>query len=910
MKKMKKTLWSVLLIGSLVFGIGFPAAAFGFTDTDGTKYETAANVLSALGFASGYEDGVFDVGAPMTRAELAAALARLANLTEIDSGQMFFYDVPQTHWARNAIHNTAAHGIMAGEGKYFRPDDNVSLAEVSRGVVTLLGYKRAAGETAYDAVAAQLGIYKNVTVGDYVTRGDILTVLYNALSVDLSVLSGIIGGNAESKVARGKNLLGENFSIYKARGQVTAAGGLDLLRAASANRGYVRIDDTLYRLGGGVTLDASALARGVEFYYRADAEGEEPELLYCVFDRNDEIVEIAADEINSADSGISRISYYSETGRETTREIASGARFIVNGRLIHDADKNDDLFHIDSGAVRLVFPKNDLHPLVWIESYQYYLISGVGTTSVNVKGGGSIDLDPEKEGFEVAIYGRSGEAGSIGDIIKNSAVAVADVTAEDGVTYRSVYLLKTIAGTVTEFGSDGITIGDTRYEILNSLSVSGLKLGFSYTFVISAEGKIALYDSGEEAAIFYGYLVALGLDERGVDHTVEFLILNANNEKKLYRAADTLYVNNVKMKSADFSLSVSNPLLLNFYTTEYDPGTPVFYRRVIAYAANDEGRIERLYTADADPDVLKLDVPPVRRRCKTGAIFNFEGQLTSRATGVIFAAPPVSLIAQGGSFVQRNAEQYLDWLRETQDDPEVWPEAYFTNDAFYTVEGYNTNDLFEAEVILITESTDQPVYNENNTYTCVFDKRGEVVTEEGETAYAITYWQQGTKYTRQIAVRDSKSSYEGICKEALGLRRGDCFKVELTTDGTKIKNLAKEFTQADRMSPMANYNNGRTMLYGQIQAVGINSVVIKPYENTPATGYLSSTAPATLFTNARRVSTYVYLGDHREIQHVPNCLAEARVGDWVLYQARSEAARVMVIFRDDSRLPTGAPILP
>jgi hypothetical protein len=79
--------------------------------------------------------------------------------------------------------------------------------------------------------------------------------------------------------------------------------------------------------------------------------------------------------------------------------------------------------------------------------------------------------------------------------------------------------------------------------------------------------------------------------------------------------------------------------------------------------------------------------------------------------------------------------------------------------------------------------------------------------------------------------------------------------------------------------------------------------VIRRFVNNPDAGYLGTSA--FVFKNAGRVNTYLYEGDDVPIQHITNCLADARVGDWVMYQSRYGAARTMVIYRDNTKLPNG-----
>ena len=259
--------------------------------------------------------------------------------------------------------------------------------------------------------------------------------------------------------------------------------------------------------------------------------------------------------------------------------------------------------------------------------------------------------------------------------------------------------------------------------------------------------------------------------------------------------------------------------------------------------------------------------------------------LTVSDTGVIFAVPED----------KDNADDNAYDVLEIQ---------FFINDNLYMVEGYNVNELFEADVLVVTiADADSAYYNEGNTHFCVFDKKTKVLLDDGTESYAITYWQQGAQCTQEPGQQRRKAYiYGNSAGGGSKLARGDCFKVELTGDSTQIKNISIEFQQANRTESANAYNGERIMFYGQIQAVGVNSLVIRKFSPI-GDNYLGSVAY--LFKNAGRVYTYLYTGEDRPVQKVENSLADARVGDWVLYQTRYGACRSMIIYRDDDRLPTG-----
>lgn len=873
---------------TLLCAAGFPAGAAGFTDTTGTKYETAANVLSALGFVSGQGEGTFNVNSPMTRAEFASVLARMSGSwgLNIESNMTYFYDVRTDHWAKNAVNSVASQGLMEGENGYFRPDDAITTEDAAKAMVRFLGYEYLALNQSYTVAAVQIGLLRSVSAESQITRGELLIMLYNALDVDLLAVTkveknadGVLTTRRES--VRNETVLTEYFDIYKGRGKVTAAGNLDMVSYINDEKDIVRIDNKEYELADGLAADSSALGCIVDFYYRAEKADDVPVLMYYSVHRENEIIEVSAEDV-AVGSTITSFTYFDEDGRRQTRQLSAGARFIVNGYFIPDSAKKDSLFDLTAGSVRIVIPSDDSSELVWITSYQYHLVSAAGTNGLYLKDGGYIDLDDTSGDIEAFCYMANGTRTTLDKVVSNSAVALAEVESADGKTYRSVYILKSITGKVGEIGGDAgrekITLDGTQYEATSDIMNWGLRLGHSYKFYIGMEGEICLFQDAASSSLRYGYLINAGTGG-GLNTALQMKILNEGGTVSLLEVASTFYINDIAVKEG----GVNNSAAYNQYI--YNAAQGKATQQVVRYMLNDQEEITRIYTAiDDENAVLSVDAPRANRRCKGGAIFNFYGELSIKRDGVIFVVPT------NGS--------------ADDSDYTVWTFSNFLNDTAYDVEGYNVDELLDADVLLVRiADTDIATFTASG-YTCVFDKKSRVVLEDGTETWAITYWQQSLKFTKTILPRDGKKTYQKTIEAAENLKRGDCFKLELTKDNSQIKNMEISFTNASRNAMTSTYNAAWMMYYGQMKAIGPLSFVATAYAESPENNYLSNISWS--FKNASRVSTYLYTGDDEEIQYCPNGLADVKVGDWIVYQAYCGSGRSMVIYRDDDRLPSGA----
>ncbi|HWI64816.1 MAG TPA: tandem-95 repeat protein [Symbiobacteriaceae bacterium] len=147
-------------------------------------------------FVGGFPDGEFKPDRPLTRAEAAAVLERLAGTAGTVSLARF-KDLPDTHWAAKPVAAVAALGLMRGDPDgNFRPDDQLTRAEIAviigrlKNLPGLPGtaFADTRGHWAEQAIAAlqAAGIMQGLPDGTFqperaVTRAEFVTVVNRAL---------------------------------------------------------------------------------------------------------------------------------------------------------------------------------------------------------------------------------------------------------------------------------------------------------------------------------------------------------------------------------------------------------------------------------------------------------------------------------------------------------------------------------------------------------------------------------------------------------------------------------------------------------------------------------------------------------------------------------------------------------
>lgn len=92
-------------------------------------YSDRIGYIESLGIINGYPDSTFRPNAPITRAEFATIASNFDNLKE--TGDVYFSDLPDSHWAKNFVEMAYNRGWISGypDGT-IKPDRYITRAEV------------------------------------------------------------------------------------------------------------------------------------------------------------------------------------------------------------------------------------------------------------------------------------------------------------------------------------------------------------------------------------------------------------------------------------------------------------------------------------------------------------------------------------------------------------------------------------------------------------------------------------------------------------------------------------------------------------------------------------------------------------------------------------------------------------
>ncbi|MEJ1933749.1 family 10 glycosylhydrolase [Nostoc sp. NIES-2111] len=178
-----------------------------FSDTQNHWASLFIEALSKRRILNGYADGTFRPNNPVNRAEFAAIIAAVFNLS-VKRQYINFTDIPANFWAVGAIKKAYETGFLSGfPDKTFRPGNQISRGDVLVSLVNGLEmsskiqpdlldrlpqiYQDAASIPGYGrnqiAIATSAGLVasfpntKLLNFGNAATRGDVAAIIYQAL---------------------------------------------------------------------------------------------------------------------------------------------------------------------------------------------------------------------------------------------------------------------------------------------------------------------------------------------------------------------------------------------------------------------------------------------------------------------------------------------------------------------------------------------------------------------------------------------------------------------------------------------------------------------------------------------------------------------------------------------------------
>ena len=560
-KVMSLIIASVMMLQVAAFAAPAPA------DVEGTYYENAAKLLSALEIMIG-DGSSFNGDNNITRAEFTKIMVVAAGHANIVSGYKptgVFTDVATSEWYAPYVEFGKDMGAINGMGDgTFAPNANVTGEQAVKMMVSTIGYGlRASEEGGYPAgyitVAQDIGALKGISNIDMtapMTRGQAAVLCANILDID--VMKRVSGGDVENWESKaGVTLLSEKFSTYKLEGIVSANSATSIWEASGLKAGEVEITakGEKYELLVGETDIDTQIAKTVTAYYTYDEETEDSTVIcYSINKKNNDIVEVDLADIEVDASTNRVIQYWANEDDNETEEIDVEAMpaILYNGAttvstddlktMLEDAqDKPGKVVFMDTdstkGAETVMLTVYETFVIEYLDADDYTILDEIS--------GASVEINVEKKDVTATFVDVNGKELSFDSLQEGDVLSIA--ASNTGTSKKIFHVIvsdKKAEGVVDTFGTDanGKTIvcldngeeyqfGDAFEAWAAANGGHGIRLAQGVELYLDAFGRIAKYEKAStgEADGEYGFILDY-VQSQSTTGSIEMKLFTADGE--------------------------------------------------------------------------------------------------------------------------------------------------------------------------------------------------------------------------------------------------------------------------------------------------------------------------------------------------------------------------------------------
>lgn len=794
MYNLKKVIASICVIAMMLTTVAL-GATYNDVAEDSAYYE-AVETLNKLEIVTGYEDGTYKPEAGVTRAEMAALIARIQGYgdTAAGSASTGFADVPASHWASGYIANAAGMGIINGYGDgNFGPEDPVLYEQAVKMVMATLGYTPYAENNGgypggYLAAAQRYDVVNgvsNATMGTEANRGTIAQLLVNAIDTPLMAQkTWATDGTAEYVIYDGedyalKTLMSVNLGYIKIRGVVTENLYTDLAEAKTIDTTedatvIIDVTDTFDTANKDFQYDEDGNYDGVTEFLVGDTDAADyigkSVLAYVKkLDNNDyEVVSIAADtarnktleidptqfnQINAA----GKFEYFKSADAKTATAVtlAGDVAVVYNFDGGYDLD---DIFGVeileagatlDGGKITLI--DNDTengYDVIFVEIAETAVVDEAEEGYVAFKNDVSVPelvIDEEAED-EIVILTKDGEAFDAAELVEwdvLSIIANADASyvVAEVISNSIVGTIKSVSKSDTSATTYAYTVENAKYDVAEgAYGYEDLAIGAGGTFYINKYGKIAAFN--EDAALAsgvaanYAYVTATAVEED--------ILTGKNTATVQMVTAEGLVALNIKSTNAKL-----NGDAFDADAASAESDLAELEGTIVSYTKNSSNLITAITAAAEDEDITTV----ISSATAEQAYDAENGKIGSRyvdADALVF-------------FIAAEAEDsFLGTVADLEDEVE------------YTVNGLYADEKADDNNILVVAVADgiSPKTNMG-----ILTAIGESENEDGEAIYAIEVMVNG-----EVIVAETTADAISTAEFA-ALTEGDIVKVKVGSDG-------------------------------------------------------------------------------------------------------------------------------
>lgn len=754
---MFKRFFSSLLIIFMASSLCF-VSAFAAEETPTVADTEEMEFLKAIGII---DDDILEEGI-ISRGVYSRYLANFfGTVTEISSDSLEYADVKKDDDCAGAVSLLTSYGLLNGydDGNFY-PEKPIKLTDASKVIVDMLGYKydayvKGGYPTGYMIVSQELGLLDNIDDSTpYLNKENLITLLYNAVDVDLRLENGLVKRDdkltVNTTIVKGKTLLTENFNLYRKEGVITA-NSITNISGDSVGGNELLIDGVSVTCGNRKYWDM--VGYYVEYVYR-QVEGSNKRVLVYASPKDNSSITLTKETFIGLDD--LKVTYSDDNGKIKKVNLAADVDFVYNGRCV--PFNSDYLDGLGVGKITLINNDDDnSYEVVLIENYTSFVVENAYPSQNKVDDGfgegNSIFLDSARyekmllldtDGIEVSFDAIS--AGSTLTYFINNG-------------YLKAYVSNNIVSGVVDSigtvnGSKKYVIGGKNYYEPANYTGEIATVGENVTLYLDAFGYIAKAEKTIGDGLITGFLLGSGPD--GVfTNKYGFRILSSDGKVVVVFAQDKIMLNGVKTGIEDLSL---------------DQG-------IVCYKLNVDGMLTALETPVARDDsyvdgrlVTLVDESTVYHYGRM-----FDSRIAYDGTTTLFAMPE--------KFDENGEQQFSEY---TEDMVKVIRSTDVSDSKAYKVSAYAISKEDVAIKAAVFYQVAQYALPKRDNLATVADACYTLL-EDGSVEYAATVYVEGVK--KELTFGEN---VEGITGE-LSLKPGDTFRYGTGSDD-KVNRIEMVYT--------------------------------------------------------------------------------------------------------------------
>lgn len=759
----------------------------------------------------------------ITRGEAAKMLVSvLYEDTDVSITEAFFSDVDNSSQYASYINVIAKLGIINGYSDgTFRPDEKLEMDAAVKILVTMIGHARIAEinggyPEGYYIAANNIRMLKNVNANEELTKSTFCVMLYNAINAPLLVQTSF-GEYPTFEIDSGKTFMSENMGIYTTTGIVTAT---QYTRLTSYNttlsENEIEIDGERYDVAENKFKDL--LGYRVRVFYKIDKDTGIKKIVAAenLSELNDVVI-LEADSILSLDDFT--YTYFDKNDDKQYVEFAKNVNVIING-IAKPTYNITDLIPTAGRVVLLDNNKDGIYENLFVENVLYYVATGVDTDLL------TIACEDEQtialEDYDYKIF-KSGTEVALDAISKGDLISVAYAIGKEkyaAVTVTNNYL----SGDVSEYSNVSLTLEQKQYDVakhlLNDNSFKDIKLNDNITIYLNEYGKIVYILKNNKTGALYGYLMKADV-ENNLDGRFVARVFTQRNEEKIIYANLNTKLNGNKATYSELKTALSNPQLIRYTLT--DNGE---FKNIETAAPSGQPGDEEFFNA------LSKQVLTYRPNGKS-----FDGSIGIGNGTIVFVVP--------NNVADRENVEYYNATNS----------SHFAADTGYTVEGYDSNDVNVAKVIIAYGSGSTATISDATRLSVITDIK--MVIKDNEDLYQLSVMSGGSvrnyvcKSNEIVTNALFENDNAALPTKPKGVGVGDVIRFAANGSGM-ITNIVKiaDVSQTDMFAGASGsngiYNLKYRKFFGKVTKYSDPFLLVENFENTEQSLYASDRAVVTM----------------------------------------------------------------